>query len=109
MTDQWVRSPDQQALTEAQAIVEAQPRGDIVVRHYPGAPAAAVNDFKADVARMIPAGWHPVSVVYASVPLDRATILSLGVLASARTPGGSLVATYRYQRPESTPGPIPPG
>jgi len=100
MTDEWVRSPDQQALADAQAIVDAQPRADIVVRRYPGVPEQAVFDFKADVARMIPAGWHPVSVVYASIPLDPATLLSIGTLAIARTPAGTLVATYRYQRPD---------
>ncbi|MGH2466076.1 MAG: hypothetical protein ACRDGI_11495 [Candidatus Limnocylindrales bacterium] len=99
MTDGWVRSPDQQALDEAQAIVDAQPRADIVVRHYPGVPEQAVADFRIDAAQMIPTGWHPVSVAYASIPLDPATLLALGTLAIARTPGGTLVATYRYQRP----------
>jgi hypothetical protein len=100
VTDQWVRNPDQQALAEAQAIVDAQARPDIVVRHYPGVPEAAVADFKADAGQMIPTGWHPVSVVYAAIVLDPATVLALGTLAvAARVPGGSLVVTYRYQQP----------
>ncbi len=108
MTDAWVRSPDQQALIDAQAVVDAQSRPDIVVRRYPGVPQAAVADFKADAARMTSAGWQPVSVAYATVPLDRATILSLGALSIAAPPGGSLFATYRYLRPGSDPGPDAP-
>ena len=107
MTDQWVRGPDQQALDEAEAIVDGQQRADIVVRRYAGVPEQAVTEFKADAAQMIPAGWHPVSVVYAETPLDAATILSLGTLAIARTPGGFLIVTYRYQRPGSTPDAAP--
>jgi len=100
MTDQWVRNPEQQALSEAQAIVDAQARTDIVVRHYPGSPEAAVADFKLDAAQMIPSGWHPVSVVYAAIVLDAATVIALGTLAiAAKVPGGSLVVTYRYQQP----------
>ena len=100
MTDQWVRNPDQQALAEAEAIVDAQARADIVVRRYPGVPAAAVIDFKADAAQMIPTGWHPVSVVYAAIALNPAEVLALGTLAvAAQVPGGSLVVTYRYQQP----------
>jgi hypothetical protein len=38
MTEEWVRSPDQQALLEAQAIVDGQPKADIVVRRYGGVP-----------------------------------------------------------------------
>ena len=108
MTDEWVRNPDQQALEDARAIVDAQPKADIVVRHYPGVPEQAVADFKIDVAQMIPAGWHPVSVAYAQIPLDAAAILSLGTLAIARTPGGFLIATYRYQAPGSDTGSIAP-
>ena len=102
MTDQWVRSPEQQALAEAQAIVDAQARPDIVVRHYPGVPEAAVADFKTDAAQMIPTGWYPVSVVYAAIVLDPATVLALGTVAiAAKVPGGSLVVTYRYQLPDA--------
>ena len=108
MTDQWVRSPDQQALDEAEAIVNAQPRADIVVRRYPGVPKQAVSDFKADVAQMIPAGWHPVSATYVAIPLDPETVLALGSLAIAKVPGGALIATYRYQVPESSAGPVAP-
>jgi hypothetical protein len=104
MTDQWVRNPDQQALAEAQAIVDAQPSTDIVVRRYPGVPVGAVADFKADAAQMIPAGWHPVSVVFASIPLDPATLLAFGSLASVQVPGGSLIVTYRFQGPGSASG-----
>lgn len=108
MTDQWVRNPDQQALDAAQAIVDAQPRPDIVVRHYPGVPEQAVADFKIDAAQMIATGWHPVSVAYAADQLDAASVFALGSLATARVMGGTLVATYRYQRPGSTPGGEPP-
>jgi hypothetical protein len=96
---------------EAAAIVDAQPKADVVVRSYPGVPGAAVADFKTDAAQMIAAGWHPVSLAYAATALDPATMLSLGALAIASTPGGSLVVTYRYQQPRSSPdtGRIPPG
>jgi hypothetical protein len=103
VTDQWVRSADQQAIDEAQAIVDAQPSADIIVRRYPGVPEAAVVDFKADAAQMIPSGWYPVSLTYASILLDPATLLALGSLAIAKVPGGSLVVTYRYQGPGSAP------
>lgn len=103
MADQWVRNPDQQALAEAEAIVDAQPNVDIVVRRYPGLPEAAVADFKADAAQMIPAGWHPVSLTYAPTLLDAAGLLALGSLAVAQAPGGALVVTYRYQGPGSAP------
>jgi hypothetical protein len=101
MADQWTRNPDQQALVEAEAIVDAQPRSDIIVRRYPGAPGRAVADFKADVAQMVPAGWQPVNVVYISTPYDAANVLAVGPLALAQSPQGALQAIYRYQRPGS--------
>jgi hypothetical protein len=61
-------------------------------------------DFKTDAAQMIPTGWHPISVVYASVALDPATVLALGTPAvAAEVSSGSLVVTYRYQQPGLAP------
>jgi hypothetical protein len=105
VTDQWVRSADQQAIDEAQAIVDAQPSADIIVRRYPGVPEAAVVDFKADAAQMIPAGWYPIAQQFISDGPGVARVATLGVLALAGTPAGELIVTWQYERSEA---PAPP-
>lgn len=105
MSDQWVRTPAQQAAIDLQALIDAHRRPDVVVRTYPGDPPEAYLDYEADAARMIKAGWYPIAQQFTSDTTDAAHIAMFGVLAPAVGAVGFLAVTWQYQGSDA---PTPP-
>lgn len=99
MSDQWVRTPAQQAAIDLQVLIDAHRRPDVVVRTYPGDPAEAYSDYQADAGRMIPAGWYPIAQQFTSGTTDSAHIAMFGVLAPAVGSVAFLAVTWQFQGP----------
>jgi hypothetical protein len=105
MSDEWVRTPAQQAAIDLQALIDTHRRSDVVVRTYPGEPAEAYLDYQADATRMTPAGWYPIAQQFTSGTTDAAHIAMFGMLAPAVGSVAFLAVTWQYQGSDA---PAPP-
>ena len=106
MPDDWVRTPAQQSAIDLQALIDAHRRSDVVVRTYPGDAAEAFIDYRADAARMVPAGWYPVAQQLCPPSVEPAEVAIMGTLAVTGRSVGSLMVVWQCQGPGS---PTPPG
>ena len=105
MTDEWVRTPAQQAAFDLQKLIEAHRRTDVVVRSYPGGPDEAYGDYQRDAVQMIPAGWYPIAQQFVAEGPDAGRVAMLGLLAFVGTGTGVLIVTWQYQQPDAPPAP----
>lgn len=81
------------------------PTGQVEIRTYYGRTQSdAAIEFKADAEFMASKGYQPVSQSWADGRPGAGRILSLGLLAGAMRPDGTLTVTYRRGSDESSDG-----